>query len=74
MTPGLGAARPARRYGTSRLAAAATPSQGHARSSTAPARAQAAGGDVHAGNAAPTGGHRGAENLISRLVTWSPGR
>ena len=45
-----------------------------ARSSTAPARAQDAGGDVHAGNAAPTGGHRGAKNLVPRLVTWSPGR
>ena len=45
-----------------------------ARSSTAPARAQDAGGDVHARNAAPTGGHRGAKNLVPRLVTWSPVR
>jgi hypothetical protein len=45
-----------------------------ARSSAASARAQDTGGDVHAGNAAPTGGHRGAKNLVPRLVTWSPGR
>ena len=44
------------------------------RSSTAPVRTQDARGDVHAGNAAPAGGHRRAKNLVPRLVTWSPGR